>query len=210
MHCHETWKEKKMKNQEKKTLLCRALAAVLCFAMLFSAIAPVTTQAASAKALALKYKGKTVNIFDCPAVIDDWNDYKCAAYGKIKKAFGKPDKVSTDLFGLEEKITAYTYQADGFKFQFSVLESEKNDPASLRRITIKITSTKAVLNGIKVGMPYDEALKKLEKNYGSGHITTQDNKKKIVLWVLDDEPAGIPIEFTFKNGKVSKMYVFCS
>lgn len=199
-----------MKKQKKKTGLYKVLAAAVCVAMMVSIIVPVTIQAASSKALALKYKGKTVNVFDCPAVIHNWNEYKNASYQTIKKAFGKPDRVTTDSFGTSDKITEYTYKAAGFQFQFSIYDSVKNNPDSLCRITIQITSQKAALNGIKVGMSYDSVLKKLKKNYGSKRIAAQKNKKKIILWVLDDEPAGVPIEFTFKNGKVSKMYVFSS
>lgn len=201
-----------MKKQNKKTLLCKFLAAVLCFAMMVSAIAPVTAQAASAKALALKYKGKTVNMLDAP-YDGGWDEgLHIPNYEEIKKAFGKADKISTlPSEYTEETATLYRYKADGFKFEFIQNDNIKSKTFYLSNVMIRITSAKASLNGIKVGMSYNSVLKKFEKIYGKEHITTQKNKKKISLWVLGEaQKGGMPIEFTFKNGKVSRMYVFYS
>ena len=191
---------------KKKSLLFKLAAVMSCFVIMVTAIPSITAQAATANALSLKYKGKTVKIFDGPADDSEWENVKQTTYAKIKKAFGKPNKVTSSPYGTSDKLTVYKYKADGFTFEFRRYDSAKNEAFSLNGITIKITSTKAALNGIKVGMSYDKVLKQLEKNYSKSLITTQKNKKKITLLILGD----LPVEYTFKDGKVSKINFFCS
>lgn len=184
-----------MKNQKKK-LSCKLLAAVLCFAMMISAIAPITARSAASQAMTLKYKGKTLTIPD-----GEGGSLQFPLYDEIQKAFGKADKISEEeTMYTEETATKYKYKADGFNF--TIIQNESSTQSYVGPATIKITSTKAVLNGIKVGMPYNKVLKKLEKNYGKDNITTQKNKKKIT------QNLGMITEYTFKNGKISKMYFY--
>lgn len=186
-----------MKNQKKKSLFCRMLAAALCFAMMAGIFMPVTVQAASSNNVTLKYKGKTINLFN--------EEYGAMLYSEIKKSFGEADKISEVPSGFtEETSTKYKYETDGFKFIIIQNTSTKDKTNFyLRSLEIKITSTKAALNGIKVGMPYSKVLKKLEKLYGEDHVSTQKNKKKISI-----ENMGFPMIYSFKNGKVSKIYFY--
>ncbi len=73
-------------------------------------------------------------------------------------------------------------------------------------LNIKIISGGAALNGIKVGMSFKDVQKKLEKEYGKSFVKISKNKGKIELLYLDY----LPIQYKFKNGKVSKMKFFCS
>lgn len=187
-----------MKNQKKNTLLCQVLAALLCFAMMVSAIAPVTARAASKVELALKYKGKTVVVekLDADDMQLDMEGCHQASYEKIKNAFG--DAKQLELNG----GTAYEYKEKGFLF-LMVPEIGRTDMYELQ---IEITSKKAALNGIKVGMSYSKAKKKLENKYGKSRVVTQKDKKQIQLTY----GPFMPIEYSFKNGKVSKIYIFHS
>ncbi len=187
-----------MENQKKKTLLCKALAAVLCFAMLASVFVPATAQAASKVELALTYKGKTVVVekLDADDMELDLSGCHQATYKEIKKSFG--DARQYKING----GTAYEYKDKGFLF---VMEPETGS-TDIYSISIKITSKKASLNGIKVGMSYSKAKKKLEKKYGKSRVITQEDKKHIQLTY----GSFMPIDYTFKNGKVSKIYMFHS
>ena len=71
--------------------------------------------------------------------------------------------------------------------------------ADMYSVTIEISSKKAALNGIKVGMPYNKVKKNLEQKYGKQRVITQDDKKVINLTYGP-----------FKNGKVSSIYFFHS
>lgn len=191
-------KGEKMKNQKKKTLLCKVLAAALCLAMIFGVIAPATAQAASKVELALKYKGKTVVVEKLDAddmELDVTTGCHQASYTKIKKSFGAARKYDGN------GGTAYEYKDTGFLFTL-----EPWDGSDMYSLTIEITSAKAALNGVKVGMSYSQAKKKLEKNYGKSRVITQDDKAAIMLTY----GPFMPITYSFKNGKVSKIYAFHS
>ncbi len=56
-----------------------------------------------------------------------------------------------------------------------------NNSTGMYSLTIKITSKKASLNGVKAGMPYSKAKKKLEKKYGNSRVITQEDKKQMQL-----------------------------
>lgn len=187
-----------MKGQNRKTLLCRALAAALCFAIMAGVFMPVTAQAASKVELALKYRGKTVVVekLDADDMDLDAAGIHQTPYKKIKKAFG--DARQYEING----GTAYEYKDSGFEFVMEP-EIENTDVYGLK---IEITSKKAALNGIKVGMSYSQAKKKLEKKYGKSRVITQDDKKAIMLTY----GPFMPVSYSFKKGKVSKIYVFHS
>lgn len=177
---YEKHERRKNEKPKEKTLLCKVLAAVLCFAMIFSAIAPVTTQAASKVELALKYKGKTVVIEKLDAddmELDVTTGCHQASYTKIKKSFGAARKYEGN------GGTAYEYKDTGFLFTL-----EPWDGSDMYSLTIEITSAKAALNGVKVGMSYSQAKKKLEKNYGKSRVITQDDKAAIMLTFTDCFP----------------------
>lgn len=201
-----------MDKNRKKVLWCRFFAVITCFAMMVTVFSAVTVQAASVKALTLKYKGKTIAVYDC-AVDEDsaWDKCKQISYAKIKKAFGKPDKIASKP-SESGTVKSYQYKADGFFFGVAdddSIENEKNHPWDY--IKIEITSKKAALNGVKVGMSYDTVLKKLKNKYGKGRISVQKNKKQIILSILcsgSDDDFGMPVGYTFKNGKVSKISFF--
>lgn len=195
---HGLRKEKEMKDQKRKTLLCRALAAVLCFAMMAGVFMPVTAQAASKVELALKYRGKTVVVekLDADDMDLDAAGIHQTPYKKIKKAFG--DARQYEING----GTAYEYKEKGFKF---VLEPE-TDNTDVYGIQIEITSKKAALNGIKVGMSYSQAKKNLQKRYGKSRVITQEDKKTIMLTY----GPFMPVSYSFKNGKVSSINFFHS
>lgn len=187
-----------MENQKKKTLLCKLSAAVLCLALLATAFAPVTAQAASKVELSLKYKGKTVVVEKLDADDMELDAAGChqTPYSKIKKSFGDARQYESN------GGTAYEYKDSGFLF----LLEPWIDETDWYSLTIEITSKKAVLNGIKVGMSYSQAKKKLEKKYGKSRVMTQDDKKNIMLTY----GPFMPVSYSFKNGKVSKIYFFHS
>ena len=198
-----------MNKNRKETRRCKLFTVITCFAIMVMLFSAVTAQAASPKALTLKYKGKTVAVYDCPVDEDTtWDKCKQASYAKIKKAFGKPDKIASKP-SESGTIKSYQYKADGFFFgvaDYESTENAKNHPWDL--IKIEITSKKAALNGIMVGMSYDVVLKKLKKNYGEKRVNAQKNKKKIILSILcgeSDDYFGLPVVYTFENGKVSKI-----
>lgn len=187
-----------MKTKKQKKLLSKMIAAVLCFAMMVSIIAPVTAQAASKVELALQYKGKTVVVekLDADDMELDITGQHQASYKKIKKAFGEARKYKS--YG----GTAYEYKEKGFLFTMEPW----GDSTGLYGLEIKITSEKAALNGIKVGMSYSKVKNTLEKKYGKSRVITQKDKKQIQLTY----GPFMPITYTFKNGKVSKIYAFHS
>ena len=185
-----------------KTTLSRIIASALCLVLALVAIPTMKTQAAS-KALTLKYQGKTLTVNSAPAdcditdpEFDSWETF--AAYKKVEEAFGKPKKDSKNS---NESYTFYQYKEKGMLFSFYTQE----DLSHIGGVTIKVTSKKAAVNGIKVGMSYSKVKKKLEKNYGKSLITAKKNKK------IELSYAGFgPVTYTFKNGKVSKIYFWCS
>lgn len=188
-----------MENKKQKTFVCRLLtAALLCLAMVVTAFAPAAVQAASKVELSLKYKGKTVVVekLDADDMQLDVAGCHQTPYSKIKKSFGDARKYKR--YGR----TVYEYKDSGFLF---LLEPEI-DNTDRYSITIEITSKKAVLNGVKVGMTYSEAKKKLEKKYGKSRVMTQDDKMFIMLTY----GPYMPISYEFENGKVSKIYFFHS
>lgn len=184
-----------MKNRKKETVLCKTLAAILCFAIMVSAVTPVTAQAASRVELALKYKGKTVVVekLDADDMELDMEGCHQAAYEKIEKAFGDARQYESAAG------TAYEYKDNGFLFSLIPW-------SGMYSLEIKITSKKAALNGIKVGMSYSNVKKKLEKKYGKSRVITQGDKKQIQLTY----GPYMPIAYSFKNGKVNKIYFFHS
>ena len=186
----------------KKSILSKIIVSVLCLVMVLTAIPAMEAQAAS-KTLTLKYKGKTLTVNSAPAdcdvtdpELDSWE--KFTTYKKVKKAFGTPKK---DTKNSNESYTFYQYKEKGMLFSFYT----QKDLSHIGGVTIKVTSKKAAVNGIKVGMSYSKVKKKLEKNYGKSLIKAKKNKK------IELSYAGFgPVTYTFKKGKVSKIYFWCS
>lgn len=177
-----------MLKQKKKILFYRAVAA-LCLAIFAAASVPVSARAAACEELALTYKGKT-------AVVDIAD--KPVTSAQIKEAFGEPAESYRQNPDIpQNKTMCHEYREKGFLFSF------QEDPGYdwLSDVRIEATSKKAALNGIKVGMPYSRVKKKLEQNYGKAAVMTQKNKKKIKLKYSDY----LPVEYTFKDGKVSRI-----
>lgn len=224
--CNQIQKEKEMNRKEmdmkeavgmemytegmgrlkKKTLFCKILAAILCFTMMAASISPVTVQAASKIELALKYKGETVVVeklaADDPQLdVTDASNCTQASYKKIKKAFGEAKKYKREA-GENVYKTAYEYKEKGFQF----FMEPWLDGSDMYGVTIEITSKKAELNGIKVGMSYSSVKKKLEKKYGKPRVKEQEDQKMIMLTYGPYQP----IEYSFENGKVSSIYFFHS
>ncbi|MDE7311674.1 MAG: hypothetical protein K2N87_08700 [Eubacterium sp.] len=188
-----------MNRHKKATLLGRLIAMISCFALITAAMSPITALADSKVELALKYNGKTVVVEKLAADdmdLDVLTGCSQASYKKIKKAFGDAKKYETD------GGTAYEYKDKGFLF---VMEPQigSTDMCSLR---IEITSKKAALNGIKVGMAYSDVKKKLETKYGKSRVMTQEDKKDIMLTY----GPFMPIFYSFKNGKVNNISFFHS
>lgn len=181
-----------MLKQTKKTFLMAAVA--LCFALFAVLSAPVPAKAASSQELTLTYKGKTSAI--------DKGDHP-VSYEQIRKAFGEPANSYPFMPDLQQNSPmCYEYKEKGFLLSFMIIpESDW-----LSEFTVKVTSNKAALAGIKIGMPYSRVKKKLEKNYGSSLVMTQKNKKKIKL----QYGSYMPVEYSFKDGKVSRMYFWHS
>ena len=184
----------KHKNKHrKKTLLCRLAAAFCCFAIIAALIPATAAQAASDSSsgesfVTLKYKGKTLDI-----------SYSAPTYAQIEKAFGKPDSVKKEPYGLDENIIISTYKADGFRFTIRRHEFTLDDPEFGKHIVI--TSKKAAMNGLKVGMSYEKVQKQLIKLYGESNLQLQKNKKKIV-----SNSMNLPyFQYVFKDGKLSKI-----
>ena len=186
----------------RKTPVCKIMAVIVCFAMMAASISPVTAQAASKLELSLKYKGKTV-VIETLAAADINLDYtdtsgcKQASYKKIKKAFGKARQYEVEWSDND----AFEYKEKGFLFSMEPWMSNATPS-----VTIEISSKKAALNGIKVGMPYNKVKKNLEQKYGKQRVITQDDKKVINLTY----GPFMPVEYSFKNGKVSSIYFFHS
>lgn len=180
--------------KRQKISLYKWIAALLCFVMAFSIAAPVPAQAASKVELALKYKGKTLVVEkmdkDDP---QDPGDLYQASLKKIEKAFGKAKK--------DKETGYYQYKEKGFLFEIMPWGDGK-----FHGLSIEITSKKATLNGIKVGMSYNKVKATLEKKYGKSRVITQKDKKQIQLTY----GPYMPITYTFKNGKVSRMEAFHS
>lgn len=188
-----------METKKQNLFLSKVMAVVLCCAIMAGIIAPVTTQAASRVELALKYNGKTVVVEKLDAddmQLDVTTGCHQTSYKKIKNAFGSARQYETN------GGTAYEYKEKGFLF---VMEPEY-DNTGMYSLSIKITSKKAALNGIRVGMSYSKAKTKLEKKYGKSRVITQEDEKQIQLTY----GPFMPVTYTFKNGKVSKIYAFHS
>lgn len=187
----------------RKTSVCKILAVIVCFAMMAASISPVTAQAASKLELSLKYKGKTV-VIETLAAADIDLDYtdtsgcKQASYKKIKKSFGEARQYEVEWSDND----AFEYKEKGFLFSIEPWMSS----ADMYSVTIEISSKKAALNGIKVGMSYNKVKKNLEQKYGKQRVITQDDKKVINLTY----GPFMPVEYSFKNGKVSSIYFFHS
>ncbi len=183
-----------MQKQKKQILSGRIAALILCFAIFAAAAAPVSARAASNEGLTLTYNGKTA-VVDIPE--------KPVTFAQIQEAFGTPANSYRWAPDIPQNTTmCHEYKENGFLFSF------REEPGYdwLSDVKIKITSKKAALNGIKVGMSYSSVKRKLEKNYGESLVTVQKNKKKIKLKYGDY----LPVEYTFTNGKVSKIYFWHS
>lgn len=190
---------------KNKTLLCKILAVILCFAMMAASISPVTVKAASKVELALKYKGKTVVVEKLAAddmQLDLPSDCEQVSYKKLKKAFGEAKKHKKEV-GEGVYKTAYKYKEKGFQF---LMEPWIGSDSDMYSVEINITSKKAELNGIKVGMSYSDVKNKLEKKYGKSRVMAQEDQNMIMLTY----GPFMPIEYTFENGKVSSIYFFHS
>ena len=182
-----------MNRHRKKSLSCRLAALLFSFVMIVAFIPAAVVQADSDPspekyAVTLKYKGKTLDI-----------SYSIPSYKEIEKTFGKPDSVEKESYG-EASLVTSTYKADGFCFTIRRIKPASDDPDSFGK-HIVITSKKASMNGIKVGMSYDKVKERLVKLYGEANLKIQKNKKKIVS---DSEELPF-FEYIFKDGKLSKM-----
>ena len=190
---------------KNKTLLCKILAVIVCFTMMAASISPVTVQAASKVELALKYKGKT-GVVEKLAADDTQLDLPSGceqvSYKKLKKAFGEAKKYKREVKDDVYK-SAYKYKEKGFLF---LMEPWTGSDSDMYSVQINITSKKAELNGIKVGMSYSDAKNKLEKKYGKSRVMEQEDQDVIMLTY----GPFMPIEYIFENGKVSSIYFFHS
>lgn len=189
-------------SKKKGVSVKRILAAVLCAAIIMSVLPQTKVMAKSGK-FTMTYKGKTV-VLNSLGIDSDkeepWLFF--AKYKTVKKAFGKPELLSSDGIAGSGNKDFYQYKEKGFLFGFYVEKGK----SFIQGLDIKITSGKAALNKIKIGMSFKDVKKKLENEYGKSYVKASKEKGKIELSYLDYSP----IQYKFKNGKVSKMKFFCS
>lgn len=178
-----------MNSYKKTTFLCRLIAALSCFALIVTAICPIPAHAAATEALSLKYNGKTV-VVEAP-------DGSIASYKKLKNVFGTAAKQYQ-----KDGMNAYKCKASGCSLLLEPWWAD--DTLNGYSVTIEITSKKAALNGIKVGMSYDSVQAKLEKKYGKASVDAKDNEINLI------NVANSYIQYSFKNGKVKRIDFFHS
>jgi len=150
--------------------------------------------------LTLTFNGGTITLDFAradPFTVDDKKDSKePKTLAEVEEKFGKRTKMTKDELILSEDETLYSYTYIWKKGKTKISISDNPQINRLKYAFVNIKDKNGAVNGIKVGMSKTKAVKILKKQYGSKNVNVSKNSIS----------AALQLNFTIKNGKVSKIY----
>ena len=182
-------------------LLKKILSVIIIFVIIGMVIPKDAVAAPKKTKLTVSFKGKSVSLMTAKYNKDTLTG--TATVARIKKAWGKPNKKSKN-----GNLTFYTYKKGKTSISFYGYNNKKKDKAGryIGGFEIEINDKNAKVCGVKVGMTEEKAMSILKKKFGESKLYKPDDVDMICAGIGQY----LPVQYDIKDGKVSRIYFWCS